>query len=363
MTPRENMLALYRRQGYAFAPVEFDMCPALAQKMEAAIGKGVNPADYFDYPEGFARAGMPWVARIPRKEPDWRQYFTQTLHAETGFGDYGIAYEGGYQGANHFQRMHHPLAAADSLAQFQAYPWPEWDFENIQHMTSAAEVAHCKGYSVKADMACTIWETAWYIRDMAQLMTDMADEDEKATFLLDKITRDSTRRAASFARAGADIIAMGDDIGMQSTIMMSLEMYRHWLKPRLATVIRAAKAAKPDVLIQYHSCGYIEPFIPDLIEAGVDILNPIQPECMDFTNIYAEYGSQLSFNGTIGTQTTMPFGTPAEVRRVTLRNLELAGAKGGLLACPTHLLEPEVPWENVEAYVRACKAFSGGATG
>jgi uroporphyrinogen decarboxylase len=152
---------------------------------------------------------------------------------------------------------------------------------------------------------------------------------------------------------------MGDDIGMQCTIMMSVEMYREWLKPRLARVIKAAKDIKPDVLIQYHSCGFIEPFIPDLIEVGVDILNPIQPECMDFEKLHKEYGSTLSFNGTIGTQTTMPFGTAEEVRRVTLRNLEVAGAQGGLLVCPTHLLEPEVPWENVAAYVRACQEFSG----
>jgi uroporphyrinogen decarboxylase len=110
-------------------------------------------------------------------------------------------------------------------------------------------------------------------------------------------------------------------------------------------------------LIQYHSCGYATPLIPDLIEAGIDILNPVQPECMDVEQVLREFGGQLSFNGTLGTQTTMPFGTPDEVRATVQRNLELAGPRGGLFCCPTHMLEPEVPWENIEAYVAACREW------
>jgi len=97
--------------------------------------------------------------------------------------------------------------------------------------------------------------------------------------------------------------------------------------------------------------------IDDLIEAGIDVLNPVQPECMNFAELHAEFGDRLSFNGTIGTQSHMPFGTPDEVRKVVFENLQIAGDKGGLLCCPTHMLEPEVPWENVEAYVKACRDF------
>ncbi len=107
----------------------------------------------------------------------------------------------------------------------------------------------------------------------------------------------------------------------------------------------------------YHSCGYIEPYIPDLIECGIDILNPIQPECMDFSKLHSEYKDVLAFNGTLGTQTTMPFGTPDDVKNTVIKNLDIAGPDGGLCVCPTHLLEPEVPWENVAAYVTACKEY------
>ncbi len=206
-------------------------------------------------------------------------------------------------------------------------------------------------------MECTVWETAWYLRRMDLLMIDMAAEDEKAVFLLDKITDSACFRAARYAEAGADILALGDDLGMQRSTMMSREMYRTWLKPRLKRVIEAAKAIKPDIIIQYHSCGYVTPFIPDLIEAGIEVLNPVQPECMDVEQVLGVFGGRISFNGTIGTQTTMPFGTPQEVRATVHRNLQLAGRLGGLLCCPTHMLEPEVPWENVEAYVEACRTW------
>ena len=204
---------------------------------------------------------------------------------------------------------------------------------------------------------CTVWETAWYLRRMDNLFMDMSSEDAMATFLLDKITDLACLRAREFAAAGADILGLGDDIGMQTTIMMSVGMYRTWLKPRLAKVVAAAKAIKPDIIVSYHSCGYVLPFIDDLIELGVDVLNPVQPECMDFAEVHAKFGKRLSFNGTIGTQQLMPYGTPEQIRDEVRRNLEIAGPQGGLFCCPTHMLEPEVPWANVEAYVAAVREF------
>lgn len=186
----------------------------------------------------------------------------------------------------------------------------------------------------------------------------MMSEDEMAEFLLDKVTSLAVQRAEYFVETGAEILYFGDDVGMQRTVMMSKDLYQTWLKPRLKKVVDAARAIRPDVITFYHSCGFVEPFIEDLIEAGIDVLNPVQPECMDFGEIHAKYGDRLSFHGTIGTQTTMPFGTPEQVRAEVFRNLDIAGKKGGLLVSPTHLLEPEVPWENIRAYIQACRDYT-----
>jgi len=162
----------------------------------------------------------------------------------------------------------------------------------------------------------------WRTRREA-LMMDMMSDDDMATLLLDRLTAISAILAQTYAEAGCDILHLGDDIGMQSTPMMSVEMWRTWLKPRLKQVIDAAKSKNERTLIFYHSCGFIEPFIDDLIECGIDILNPIQPESMSFASLHERYADRLSFWGTIGTQTTMPFGTP------------------------------EVPWENIMALFEA----------
>jgi uroporphyrinogen decarboxylase len=356
MTPRENILSLYRRRGYQHAPVTFGLCPALEETYRKVAGDTPMP-EYFDYPEGFCTGWVPGLNQKPRGSIDWARYYDTPLKVGTTFDSYGVAHEPGSAEAKHMTYMRHPLGSASSLEQLQAYPFPEFDTEDTQHMRKAVEDCHSQGKAALGSMACTIWETAWYLRDMTHLMMDMIEGDEKATFLLDKITEIACQRVTGYARAGADMVELGDDIGMQSTIMMSEEMYRTWLQPRLTRVIAAAKQAKPDILIFYHTCGFVTPLISNLVEAGVDILNPVQPECMAFDEIHAMFGKKLSFNGTLGTQTTMPFGTPEEVQSVVYRNLEIAGSAGGLFCCPTHLLEPEVPWANVEAYVAACKTF------
>lgn len=207
------------------------------------------------------------------------------------------------------------------------------------------------------DMQITLWEISWYLRGMEELFCDMMEENEIAEFLFDKALEMAAVRAESYVKAGVDVLFFGDDIGMQHTIMMSEELYCRWIKPRLKALIDHVKNMNPDVIIFYHSCGYIEPMIPHLIEAGIDVLNPIQSECMDFKEIYEKYGDKLSFHGTIGTQTVMPHGTPEEVKEEVWKNLDIAGPKGGLMVAPTHMLEPEVPVENILAYVEACKEY------
>jgi len=348
VTPRENLLSLYRRQGYAYAPVLFGLCESQIKQFTEKTGE-TDFTQYFDFP---VRA-VPMLS-YENKQEKFHKYFAG-LKADSVIDEWGVAYEKGSEAAFHMSRMRHPLQNLESIDKLVNYPWPDYfpakDYKVIVDNIHASGLAAIGGYE------CTIWERAWYIRSMEGLMADMMDEDDKAVYLLDKVTELACQNAAHFAHAGIDILCLGDDIGMQHSVMMGPELYRSWLLPRLKKVIDTAKAIYPEILVQYHSCGYIEPFINDLCDAGVDILNPVQPECMDFAEIHAKYGHKLSFNGTLGTQSTMPFGTPEDVREVVNKNLNIAGQKGGLLVCPTHILEPEVPWENVIAYVNETKQF------
>jgi uroporphyrinogen decarboxylase len=125
----------------------------------------------------------------------------------------------------------------------------------------------------------------------------------------------------------------------------------------MRAAIGAAKQVNPAVVAFYHSDGVVYDIIPDLIEIGVDVLNPVQPECMDPALVKKLYGERLSFWGTIGTQTTMPFGTPHEIARTVRQRIETAGHGGGLVLAPSHLLEPEVPWANIEAFMEAALKY------
>jgi len=155
--------------------------------------------------------------------------------------------------------------------------------------------------------------------------------------------------------AGADELHTGDDVASQNALMFSREHWREFIKAKWTKVYAAAKEIKPDIQIRYHSDGNITEIIPELIEIGVTILNPLQPECVDVEDIKKKYGDRIVIDGTIGTQTTMPFGTPDDVRECVKKRVETLGQDGALILSPTHILEPEVPIENILAFVESCR--------
>ncbi|MBW6471885.1 MAG: hypothetical protein K0B14_02070 [Anaerolineaceae bacterium] len=251
-----------------------------------------------------------------------------------------------------------PLEHAESMDEFVNYPWPDLDADyRYAGIAERIAIRHQQGYAVSCILTETIFETAWQLRGMTQLFEDIHQNDEKAEYLLNRITTYRETAARAFALAGADIIFLGDDVAMQTGSMISPRMYRQWFKPYLTRVIQAAKQANPNVLIQYHSDGMINKLVPDLLEAGIDILNPVQPECVDHVWIKETYGHQLAFCGGIGVQSVLPFGSPQEVREHVREVLQTLGSNGGLIIAPSHVIERDVSLENIEAMLIAIEAF------
>lgn len=357
MTQRENLISNLLRKGYDSVPVDFNLCPHLVDIYNEREKTSLPYSEYFHFPW----QGVDYPTPINSDISRFNKYHKDSDLSDPAFNldSLGVGHRK-TPTSMHMTQMINPLENADSEAQVAEYPLEDFDeVLGVDEVKGQVESVKKSGLAAVGNMQCTIWESAWYIRGMENLMMDMMSDDPIATILLDRVTAMSKKRAEILTKAGVDILFLGDDIGMQKTIMMSQTLYDEWLKPRLADIIKSVKQINPNLLVFYHSCGFVEPFIDTLIEVGVDVLNPVQPECMDFKEIHAKYGDRISFNGTIGTQTTMPFGTPQEVRREVERNLTIAGDKGGLFVAPTHLLEPEVPWENILAYVDACKRFKG----
>lgn len=351
MTNRENFFAIVRKQGYEWMPPEFTLCPHLQGLMKERIGT----EDYGKY------FGFPWVniEDIRLLDPDrekFRGYFNPPLAADGFMDEWGVGHEPS-PNSMHMTYMRHPLEHVETVEELLRYPFPDFAGGYKEHQRQQVEEAKKNDKIAMGNMQCTLWEISWYLRSMEELFCDMMEENEIAEFIFDKALESARIRAKAYVDAGVDAPFFGDDIGMQQTIMMSEELYCRWIKPRLKELIDFVKGINPEVIVFYHSCGFIEPLIPHLIEAGIDVLNPIQSECMDFVEICKKYSDQVSFHGTIGTQTVMPHGTPEEVKEEVFRNLDAAGERGGLLVAPTHMLEPEVPLENVLAYVEACREY------
>ena len=248
------------------------------------------------------------------------------------------------------------IIKAKSIKEIEEYPLPDFVFDyRHRHLEEDVKRIRDRELASVAGMACTIFEVAWQIRGFTELLTDFLTRGNLAVCLLDRITELSIFKVKRFAEAGVDIIHLGDDIGMEDRMMMSPDTWRKWLKPRMAKIIESAREIKPDVIFSYHSDGYVEPVIPDFIEIGIDVLNPVQPECMDPEKLKRLYGDKLAFWGTIGIQHTLPFGTPEEVEEEVKERIETVGKGGGLYLSPTHVIAPEVPYANIFAFVEAVK--------
>ena len=165
---------------------------------------------------------------------------------------------------------------------------------------------------------------------------DFALNPEIAERILDIPYQYHLTAAKRLVQMGVDMVWTGDDVGGQNAMIISPDCWRKFLKPRMANFIAELKAINPQVKVAYHSDGMIAPIIPELIEIGVDVLNPIQPASMDPAQLKREFGDKLCFWGSIDEQYTLPFGTPAEVREEVEERLKTIGKNGGLILAPTH---------------------------
>ena len=146
-------------------------------------------------------------------------------------------------------------------------------------------------------------------------------------------------------------------MGSQKGLLISPKQWRDLFKPRLKRIIDALKNTSSETAFFFHSDGQISEIIPDLIEIGVDILNPIQPEVMEPAQIKSQYGKDLIFFGAISVQKTLPFGTTGDVYKEVEERMKTIGANGGYLMTPSHLINDDIPWENIVAFFAAAEKY------
>lgn len=356
MTPRENLLRAARRQNPDWIPLDFSASPGAMPMFRKHLGDAINLPEHFKFD---AR----WVgptARTRRATPDWRTlyYADGSLPADAEIDEgWGIARL--YHAETDDCLTFHPLRNIQSVADLESYPWPDdvGAAHRYEGVKEEVEAHQADGYAVFG-YGLDFFEQLWGLCGFERMMMGMALEEPWARAMFRRHAEDQIRIAEQIATSGADILQTGSDVATQQAPLLSPDMWRDWIFPLMRDAIAAARRIKPDMLVFYHSDGNVEPLIEGFIEAGVDILNPVQPECMDIGELKKKYGDRLAFHGGIGVQSVMPFGTSDEVRDTVRRTIDTMADNGGGYLCSTaHMIRPEVPWENVMALVETVREY------
>lgn len=204
-----------------------------------------------------------------------------------------------------------------------------------------------------ASLGFSLFERAWSLRGMENVLMDMIDAPQFTHELLDQITDYQMAQIEIALDKDIDCVQLGDDWGSQNGLIMGPGLWREFIKPRIARMYGRIRQAGKHVMI--HSCGDVKSLFPELIDCGLNIFNPFQPETMDVYETKREYYGRLSFYGGISVQRLLPYGTPDEVRAETKKLIDILGKGGGYIASPSHAITADVPAANIAAMIEVLK--------
>jgi uroporphyrinogen decarboxylase len=351
MKPRERVEIALSHEEPDRCPLQASFTPEFAERLRADLeihGKGLhNPHGGGNTYELERLLGEDMLLT----SVGWANSYYMDDKAYTDEWGVGWAvqpYDTPFGGGHYTEIVHHPLADADAIS---SYSPPDPNRPELYRDAGQMIQDFKDEYWIVGVTVTTILETAWALRGLEQILRDMLQDPDLADQLLDIPYRYHLEAAKHLTRMGVDMIWTGDDVGAQNRMLISPKMWRRYLKPRMAGFIAELKAINPALKVAYHTDGNVEPIIPELIEIGIDVLNPVQPASMDPARIKEQYGNRLCFWGTMDEQYTLPFGTPAEVEAEVLRRLRTVGKGGGLILSPTHHVQLDTPLENFWAMV------------
>lgn len=263
-----------------------------------------------------------------------------------------------------------PLASlAPTEIDLDAYPWPDplVPGRTIGLEEEARQLYDETDLAIMGRFGGPVLEIASYLRGYQQWLMDLVLYPEFACELLNKIADIQISLDEQGIRAAGKYLTIlkvsGEDLGMQDRPLFSVKTWREVLYPVLKRRWLAARDAldryAPHVPIMLHSDGAVRPFIPDFIEAGIQVLDPIQGRCegMELSGLKQDFGDRLTFHGAVDTQQLLPFGNELDIETEVIRCIETLGVGGGLILSPSHFVQSDVPPENIWSMYKAAKRF------
>jgi len=283
--------------------------------------------------------------------------------------EWGVIYKQISQTTGSYYEVIQPPLANATLEDLEKHPWPVAD---LPGRGESAEVAAKRLYedtnlALLGRAAGSIIETPIYLMGFQNWMLRVGSDPQFACALLDKITEVQMSFDRVLLQATAKYLNIykvsGEDLGMQTGPLYSYRMFKEYFLPRQKRRWQAIRQyldeVNPGVKIMLHSCGSIRKFIPDLIEAGIQVLDPIQPHAagMDSAELKKEFGSRLVFHGGVDIQQVLPFGSAEEVEEEVKIRIQALAPGGGYILAPAHNVQADVPPQNVVTMCRAAQQF------
>jgi len=345
MDRKERLLAAFRHEKLDRLPVQLDFSPKMLQRMYREFGAPGGGEEtllpYLDNHLVYAFMHTPF-GRMRRH--DYPQ------GAKTLLDDWGVGFDMEQEG---IYLTEHPLRAKPSLS---GYEGPDGTSPDLMEYARAIVPAYSKDYVVASYQVTALFERAYALRDYENFLCDMLIEQDFAGELLEKITDYSVNVAKQYVSCGVQCGRIGDDYGTQHGMLFSPDTWRDLFKPRLKRIVDVYKENGLPVIL--HSCGDVRPIIPDLIEIGVDVLNPVQPEAMPIEDLAQTYGKKLAFYGGISTQRVLNSGAEEEIYDEVRHVIKTLGSHGGYIVSTGIAITSDVPLENVQALIRAIEELN-----
>ena len=337
MTPRERVLATLDRQRPDRAPVDYWAEPCVTERLLKDLRRKDQDAllDHFQVDVRGLSATDPPLKELPGgiRENFWGERWGKV----------------NLLGTEEWFHVDGALAGAETVEDLERFDWPTPDV--LDYAPLKTQLAKYEGYAIRYGFG-DILERPALVRGKEEFFCDMALRPEMAHFMIDKFAefyREDLTRALEATDGRIDIMLLLSDLGTQTGLLISKEMLQTFFVPYARRLFSVAKQA--GVKCMLHSCGSVRDFIPELIEAGVDILNPIQVGARGMVprELKREFGARLCFHGGIDIQKTLPRGTPDMVRQEVKARIEELGHDGGYIVCATHNLQNDTPTANIEA--------------
>ena len=237
------------------------------------------------------------------------------------------------------------LVTPDNVAEF-AFPDPD---DPARYDFFDDVIAANRNTAVLMSLGFSLFERAWTLAGMENVMMAMVADKSFANKLLDRILEFNLRIIENACAHDVDIFRFGDDWGQQQGLLMGPDLWREFIKPRFKQMCDLVKSNGKVTML--HCCGKVDEIFADLIECGLDIFNPFQPEVMDVFEIKNTYGGALTFYGGISIQRTLPFGTVQQVKDEVKKLIDVVGENGGYIASPSHDIPGDARTDNIAAMI------------